>query len=294
MEKFVVEKKLLSVVIATLGGGSLKKTIEHLNAGSVVPFEILICIPMENSAKVDDLFFDNVRVIKTACSGQVSQRSVGFKRSTGRFVLQLDDDMFVEKKCLENLINIIGDQAKVAVAPALLYVSNKKSFYQRPPNILFLKLYYWILNGKSGHQPGKITLAGTNIGVDPEHVKENIIDVEWVPGGCLLHSRSNIITDDFYPFKGKAYSEDLYHSYFLIKNRIKLKICTSSKCFLDDDVPVYDFSFTDFYQFFKSDLKARKYLVYLSKKSINRMYMYYFFVMLRYFLRQIKIKWSIK
>lgn len=102
MEKFVVEKKLLSVVIATLGGGSLKKTIEHLNAGSVVPFEILICIPMENSAKVDDLFFDNVRVIKTACSGQVSQRSVGFKRSTGRFVLQLDDDMFVEKKCLEN------------------------------------------------------------------------------------------------------------------------------------------------------------------------------------------------
>ena len=230
-----------------MGGGSLKKTIEHLNAGSVVPFEILICIPMDESAQVDGLFFDNVRIIKTACRGQVSQRSVGFKKSTGRFVLQLDDDMFVEKKCLENLINIISDQGKVAVAPALLYLSNKKSFYQRPSNIFFLKLYYWLLNGKSGHQPGKITLAGTNIGVDPEYVKGNIIDVEWVPGGCLLHSRSNIIVEDFYPFTGKAYSEDLYHSYYLKKNKVKLKICTFAQCFLDDDLIVYNFSIYDFF-----------------------------------------------
>ena len=291
MEYFVVEKKLLSVVIATLGGGSLEKTIEHLNAGTIIPFEILICIPEEDSERVNSFCFDNVRVIKTACRGQVSQRSIGFQSSTGKFVLQLDDDMFVEKRCLENLINIISsDQEKVAVAPALLYLPNNKSFYQRPTNNFFLKLYYWLLNGKKGYQPGVITLAGTNIGVDPNYVKENIIDVEWVPGGCLLHSRSNVIAEDFYPFKGKAYSEDLYHSFFLKQNKVKLKVCTLAQCFLDDDLVVYDFSFCEFFCFINADIKARGHLIKLSKKSIIRMYIYYIVVLLRYFSIQIK-KW---
>ncbi len=54
--RFSKEKNLLSVVIATLGGDSLEKTIDHLNVGTITPFEILICIPTEDAYRVNNFF----------------------------------------------------------------------------------------------------------------------------------------------------------------------------------------------------------------------------------------------
>ena len=286
---FSKEKNLLSVVIATLGGDSLEKTIDHLNVGAIKPFEILICIPTEDACRVNDFFFKNVRVIKTSCRGQVAQRAIGFQKARGRYVLQLDDDMLVTKTCVEYLLNTaIAEGGNVAIAPALICDSSRKSFYQRPRNQLLLWVYYWLLNGSSGYQPGKITLAGTNVGIDPRFVEDDVVEVEWVPGGCLLHRRDNLITDNFYPFSGKAYSEDLYHSYFLKLNQVKLMVCNSAECFLDDSVVVYNFTVLDFLSYLKADLKARSHLVKLTKNSLTRMYVYYVFTILRYI--SIKIK----
>jgi len=282
----------VSVVIATLGGKQLDKTIELLNQGTITPREILICIPIEE-ARFKTFNYKNVTVVETKCRGQVGQRAIGFELATGKFVLQLDDDMHLAKDCVENLLNVINSEGgKVAVAPSLIIESTGISFYQRPKKTILFKFYYWLLNGISGHQPGKITMAGTNVGIDPEYIEDDIVEVEWVPGGCLLHRRDNLIFGNFYPFRGKAYSEDLYHSYYLKQNKVKLKICTLAQCFLDDDLVVYNFSIYDFLSFIKSDIKARVGLVRLSKKSIIRMYIYYTFVILRYFSTQIKSKFG--
>ena len=67
----------VSVVIATLGGDVLKKTIALLNQGEGWPAEILSCIPEADATNADYVAaIENVHVIKTPCRGQVAQREV--------------------------------------------------------------------------------------------------------------------------------------------------------------------------------------------------------------------------
>ena len=50
--------------------------------------------------------------------------------------------------------------------------------------------------------------------------KKNLHEVEWLPGGCILHSKKNLIKKNYFNFKyKKAYCEDLIHSYFLKKKK---------------------------------------------------------------------------
>ena len=48
----------LSVVIATLGGEILFDTVKSINEGTVVPDEVLLCVPEENA----QIAFSNMRV----------------------------------------------------------------------------------------------------------------------------------------------------------------------------------------------------------------------------------------
>lgn len=68
-----LEQKDVSVVIPTLGGETLIKTIEKVNSGSIIPAEILVCIPEEEVFRVGNIAIGNVKVIKTKCHGQVAQ-----------------------------------------------------------------------------------------------------------------------------------------------------------------------------------------------------------------------------
>ena len=139
--------KNVSVVIPTLGGDSLHGTIEQINRGSLVPFEILICIPDNDVHKIKNYSFSNVRVISTSVRGQVAQRAIGFFEAKGIFVMQLDDDIFIDEFCLERMVNVFFklNDKKIAVCPVYFdgFFENenlliKNSFYQNlvsPKNI---------------------------------------------------------------------------------------------------------------------------------------------------------------
>jgi len=265
----------LSVVIATLGGDTLSGTIEQLNRGTVVPTEILICIPEQESSRVENLAFSNVKIIRTVCRGQVAQRAFGFQLARYEFVLQLDDDLLVDTHCVEKLVNtLIAHGARAAAAPALLQADTGLSCYHEPGSRTLLRIYYWIVNGLRGYEPGIITEAGTCIGVDPALTQKDIIEVEWVPGGCVMHHRNNLIFDNYYPFKGKAYCEDLFHSYFLRQKGIKLLVSTAARCYIVD-VATSQSSVSGNLDVMRADCKVRKYFVRLSDKSIVRMYFHY-------------------
>jgi hypothetical protein len=83
----------LTVVIPTLGGGTLKGTIDALNRGSLVPAEILVCIPAAEAHRVRDLSPHNVKVLVTDCRGQVPQRAAGFRNASHEIVVQQDADI---------------------------------------------------------------------------------------------------------------------------------------------------------------------------------------------------------
>ena len=283
----------LSVVIATLGGDTLSGTIEQLNRGTIVPAEILICIPEQESHSVENLVFRNVKIIRTVCRGQVAQRAFGFQLARYEFVLQLDDDLLVDKHCVEKLVNtLIFHGGKVAAAPALLQANTGLSCYHESESRKLLKIYYWLVNGVRGYEPGIITKAGTCIGVDPALTHKDIIEVEWVPGGCVMHHRNNLIFDNYYPFGGKAYCEDLIHSYYLNQKGIKLFVNTAARCYIvkvvNSKSPV-----SGYLDALRADYIVRKHFVRLRDKSIVRMYFHYVALLLWNLCNRLK-QWYLK
>lgn len=229
------EPQAVSVVIATLGGDTLAGTIDQLNRGTIVPVEILICIPQQYVSRVDGLSYPNVKVIGTECRGQVAQRAVGFRLARSAFVLQMDDDIYLDESCLENLLDCIGGRANVSVSPTLLdcQTGRPSRFMRRPGrNDGFLeKLKFRIANGAVGYQPGRISKAGVNMAFLEDATEP--YEVDWLPGGCVLHATDNLVLSNFYPFPGKAFSEDLYHSFFLREKGVHLYHCPNAVCRVD-------------------------------------------------------------
>ena len=77
---------------------------------------------------------------------------------------------------------------------------------------------------------GCISKVGTNYGVDVKYMDKDIFETEWVPGGCLMHFNESTYLENFFPYEGKAFCEDLMHSYLLRKRDIKLWITKNAEC----------------------------------------------------------------
>jgi hypothetical protein len=127
----------------------------------------------------------------------------------------------------------------------------------------------------NGYKPGTLTKAMTNIGIDPDESNDLLTRSEWLPGGCVLHYRNNIIYFNYFPFNGKAYCEDIYHSMYLTEKGINLYIHNTARIWLSETN--IDNSLNQKLQNFLNDFKAR---IYLAKKfpkgrSIFSIYLYY-------------------
>ena len=90
----------VSVVIPSLGEKQLENTLIHLNNGTIIPDEILICIPKSYAPKFDCHKFHNLKFVFTEKMGQVKQRIEGFKLAKNKYILQMDSDLVLEKNCL--------------------------------------------------------------------------------------------------------------------------------------------------------------------------------------------------
>jgi glycosyltransferase involved in cell wall biosynthesis len=226
----------VSVIIPSLGGPTLANTVEHLNNGTLVPYEILICIPETHAYKVAHFSYPNVQIIRTNFGGQVKQRAHGFKLAKGSYVLQVDDDLELHHDCLERLIEFVGTQTDVSVSPSLLDKNTlQPSSYMTKPNQstgLLYKLLMWIVNGNEGYQAGVISKAGVNLAYSSE--AKSPYEVEWLPGGCSLHIKANLVLENYYPFSGKAFAEDIWHSAILRNRGVRLFHCPEAVCSLDN------------------------------------------------------------
>tara|TARA_B100000795_G_scaffold164042_1_gene123395 strand:+ start:10057 stop:10914 length:858 start_codon:yes stop_codon:yes gene_type:complete len=225
----------VSVVIATLGEVSLEGTIESLNNSSIVPKEILICIPVEYAKNVKRYSYSNIKVVKTTVRGQVAQRVVGFKKATCPYVLQLDDDIILDLYCIEKLLETVVSSKSVAAGPKLYdHITKKYHSFLIPSDIKlvwFNTFFYFIANGRGGYQPGKISKSGINFGI-PD-MPNLFYDIDWLCGGCLMHRKENLILTNYFPFSGKAYAEDLFHSKLLRSNNVTLVRSGEAKCYVD-------------------------------------------------------------
>jgi len=224
----------ITVVIPTVGEESLNQVLESLSLGSVIPGRILICIPQDsickNVQRLVDLYA-TVEIVATKERGQVHQRLVGFLKSKSKYTLQLDSDVIVDKELLSELIKRMEKHSDIAVGPIIIdHLTNRERSYLSPNSSEFsnleLKILYRISNGKDGFKTGMISKSGINFGLEDYSINQ---EVEWLPGGCVMHETKNLILENFYPYDGKAYAEDLYHSMALVQNGIKLVVANNAK-----------------------------------------------------------------
>jgi glycosyltransferase involved in cell wall biosynthesis len=281
-------KNPITVVIATLGGGSLASTLESLNSGTVVPSEILVCIPIEDAWRVADLRYANVRVLKTDFRGQVAQRIWGFQNALSELVMQIDDDILVAPDCMKHLVEtLLSLGPKVALSPALIDLDTGGSVYRKPQRSgALLSFYYWLMNGSDGYSPGQIDKSGSSVGVDPSLSDDRLYDVEWLAGGCVLHFRENLVLENFWPLPGKAYYEDVVHSCLLRAKGIRLVIDVKARCSLEL-FNQSSFRTGEFVRNLYQDYLGRKYFMRRFSRQSPRMYLYYLGRVISYaFLRR--------
>lgn len=262
----------ISVVIPTLGGPSLESTIAALLAGTAVPGEILVCIPEREAATLRAIALPHVRVVATPCRGQVAQRAVGFGEAAHPFVLQLDDDLVVAPDCLALLRDaLVRFGPGWAVSPSLVDGATGRSVYATSPRAsLVSRLQELLLNGREGRIAGRVGRSGDAVGIDPDAHGGPHHDVEWLPGGCVLHRREELVLEAYFPYPGKAYCEDIIHSFHLGARGIRLRVVSAARCAVD--VPADLPGIAAFWQDLRADLRARRHYMRLTGRPEGRAY----------------------
>jgi hypothetical protein len=209
----------LSVVIATLGGPALQPTIAHLNGSAAgAPEEILVCIPADakdDVSAVEGVF--NVRVVRTPFRGQVAQRALGLTLARQRHVLQLDDDVILPPDVIGTLFETLRAKGPGnVVAPFFRVQQTGEDGTRRPRGIAgFLRSCHATLvcGAPFGEARfGKLSPAGIGYGVAMSTDGAKSAESEWLPGGVVMCFAEDLITENYFPFPGKAFSEDVMHS----------------------------------------------------------------------------------
>ena len=263
----------ISVVIPSLGG-DLCDTLDSINSSSVYPDEVIVCLPNDSHSVKNADRYENLSVIYAGRYGQVYQRIVGFHQAKGDYICQVDDDLLLDNQCLEKLLSSLKGLPKASTVSPCFFNINGEPFFKISKTTL-LATYYYLINGRNGYKPGGVTLAGTNIGVIPSDVTSNLVKVEWQPGSCVMHRRGNLVLEDFYPYKGKAYCEDLIHSFLLRQAGVGLFVNTHAKCtvFLNPRPSLLNELVPDF--------KIRLYFVNMAGLSKVRMLIHYVMYIIR-------------
>lgn len=190
--------------------------------GSQKPCEIVICLP--EGVRFDSNY-DEVITVHSKERGQVIQRLKALGLASGQYILQLDDDVFVGRETVRELIIAVNQDLDMVCGPVWLNKSSKKSLNPYPLGILgfFKSVYYALLLGTAfgTRRMGKVSGSGIPFGVDHRFLEHEFFFTDWLPGGCVLYRRDNAITDNIFPFSGKAYLEDLFFSYARSKSGLK-------------------------------------------------------------------------
>jgi hypothetical protein len=221
-----------SLVIPTLYGTELEETLIQIHQGTYIPSEIIIVIPSEFQKNIDGLKkYSNIKILGVDFRGQVRQRIFGFKHVSYDIVIQLDDDIFVDPYCFENLIETIyNSDEKIAVAPLFKFNDTRNSCYTNDYKRVLL---HKIIHGKNFLKSGKITASGLPMGIFHNELDKRLFESDWVPGGCVVHKKCNLILENYYPFNGKAYFEDVYHSVLLRNKSVKLLVDNKAICLIE-------------------------------------------------------------
>ncbi len=277
----------LSVVIATLGSKILEQTIQRLNGGTCIPNEILVCIPEGASCEAELGSHANLRIVETPCRGQVAQRAFGLSLSRNQYVMQLDDDVFLPEDALEGLLETcrsIGPGNAVAPIFKDCLTGQYLTRYTRDLKGYLQSIIAFLICGArwGSARMGTISSSGIGYSVDKNYCQGiSIVEVEWVPGGCVMCGKADLVTENYFPFPGKAFSEDIIHSLHWRQRGVRLWALPNIACCTCIVPMPSDWSGI------RADYRARVHVVNMIGGSINRCRLWFAIYITKQVIRKI-------
>jgi glycosyltransferase involved in cell wall biosynthesis len=201
----------LSVIIATADRSkSLNSTLRSLSAQNCQPSEIIIIDASSNNATELTIKSEKynlpgrIEYKKAGQKGAAVQRNEGVELAKYDIIGFMDDDIFLEPYCIENLWNACQD-ANVGGVNAL--ITNQQ--YVVPGFVT--RTFYKLMDGKKAKQPGG-KLLGPLINVLPADDKGlgQIVPVEWLNTTCTFYNKKYLPQPPFdLHFKGYSLMEDV-------------------------------------------------------------------------------------
>ena len=254
----------LSVIIASNLINISKDWVKQINEYSKEGINVIISIPpnsiLAEAYKIG--FSENIKLFKSEKIGQVRQRQFGYKFCDTEFIIQMDDDIQFDIDSIKLLLsNFERLPKKSCLAPFL-----KRKIKRNKNSNFLIKLKNILLYSEINPQEGKIAKSSFPISLNKfnNQLKMDFKEVDWLPGGIFIIRSEDLIKDDYFKFKGKAYCEDLIHS-FLLKDK-GLKLYLSSKLnFFTPEESYRDLNINDFINFLFNDFIIRNYY----RKMIN-------------------------
>lgn len=267
----------LACIIPTLGNKCLEFTILKILNGTKVPSEIIISLPRGQNFCLDKFNKKglHIKFIKVfSKKGQVNQRIAATKHTKKKYILQLDDDLEVSKDCVKNLFNMIkfNNSIKKVFGPFIINpIENNLSLTKN-----------LCKNNRLSSNCGKILNNGVAYPVNKCCLINKINKADWLPGGCVISLKTNMVIKDFYKFTGKAYFEDLFNSmerrkkninHFVLKNAyVKLSNNHNNTLPVSDIKKYLNIKYTFVKKYYKLNLS---FYVSFTKILIGNLFKYY-------------------
>lgn len=280
----------LTIVVPTLGKHLSSHWIANILELASMSVHIYIILPPNYDPSETDLLFNiscsNISIYVSSFRGQVAQRLYGFSLVRTEFVLQLDDDVIIESTTLSSLLRYLSlSESPLAISP--LIKNPRLSFSSQSKGNPLYQVRNALLYCSFSPISGKISKSGFPVPITPNQFS-SLQSVSWLPGCCVLYRTKNIYHSNYFPFSGKAYCEDLIHSFNLLKNGVSLVVATD--LYIQTPIASFiDFTLRQFAEYIKNDYRVRSHFVRLTSNNIYLMHISYFFIILSFVLRAIFI-----
>jgi hypothetical protein len=275
----------ISVVIPTLGGKALVRTLGVLNTGPMKPAEILVCFPETQSNLALKFDEKNIKLVPTPERGQVQQRAYGLACASQPYVMQLDDDVIVDyaslKVLLEQLIRLGKGNVVSPLGWRYLSTGQYMTVSKLGVSWWLQNLYLYLVCGPPwGYKRmGKLSRAGIGFWIDKAKISVDAYETELLPGGCALCHKEDLVLENYYPYDGKAYCEDLMHSIIWRERGKRLWAILNAEATTHVELGRQS------YGEMVSNYRAHRYVVNLMKGSQHRLAAWFFVMVVKGYAR---------
>ena len=239
--------------------------IDHL--ASCLDIEAIVCIPRLIQGPLQ--FSPHISFVRSSKAGQVFQRLHAISCAKTRYVIVMDDDIFLPISDCSSVIHKYLNLAS-SIGPSVLGVHiTCQSLVTSSQNILSCRALS-LLSLIEGTSQTLLTSPSTlspllfNTPHDPSFVDCYTRDFgcyrsDWISGGFFLAPVSLFPVTNYYPYAGKAFSEDIILSSLFTARGASLFIANGVYATTDIINPSFSFS----------NLRSKIYLLRFSNVSLR-------------------------